>query len=204
MYGLPPPLIPVPLSSDDSHSRLSPDTTQILAKFPKNPIYNSTVTLSFETLPEDSYTPPLIREHHDSYLYYIDAHSLVEILDELSFSNTFTSPFNSTEIFRETTSTQLIFTFLSLMFLPHFPKESPKRIVFYINMLSIPLLNKHSFKRKPFLTFLILNNSALMKTTPIIGSLPIFVKSTTSNINFSKMSLLLLKQKNKFEYIHSF
>ena len=62
------------------------------------------------------------------------------------------------------TSSQPIFTFLLLIFLPNFSKTSPKKN-FNINMLSLPLLNKHSFKRKPFLIFLIFKNSALLKIT---------------------------------------
>ena len=88
------------------------------------------------------------------------------------------------------TSFQPIFTFLSLMFLPDFSKTSPKRLIFYTNMLSIPLLNKHSFKRKAFLTFLIYNNSAPSKISLIIGSLPIFFKSTTLKYQyFQKLTL---------------
>ena len=41
------------------------------------------------------YTIPLIREQHESYLYNIDTHSLVETPDEPSFSIPFTSPLNN-------------------------------------------------------------------------------------------------------------
>ena len=75
-----------------THNHFSRDTTQGLTKLLKNHIYNSTVPLFFETNPEDIYTTPLICEHHDSYLYYTDTHSLVATLDEPpSFSIRFTS-----------------------------------------------------------------------------------------------------------------
>ena len=173
--------IPLPFSIDDSTSRFSRDTTQILTKFLKNRIYNFTVLLSFETYPEEIYTIPRIRENFS----YIDTHSLVETPDEPSSASPLPLLLTLLKRFVKT-STQSKFTFLSLMFLPLFSKTSLKRIIFYINMLSLPLLYKHSFKRKPFLTFLILNNSALLKLTPIIVSLPIFFKSTSSNINFPK------------------
>ena len=101
MDDKPPPLIPLPVSIHDSHSRLSCDTTQILTKFPKNPIINSTAPLSFETYPEDINTIPLIREQFDSCFFYIDTHSLVEIPDEPSFPTPLASPLNSTKTFRK-------------------------------------------------------------------------------------------------------
>ena len=97
----PPPSIPPPFSFDDSYSRLSRNTTQIFTKYPKSLIYNSTNPLSSETHTEDIYTIPLIREHHNSYLYHIDTHSLVETPDEPSFSIPFTSPLNSKVTFRK-------------------------------------------------------------------------------------------------------
>ena len=45
-------------------------------------------------------TIPLIRDHHDTYLHYIDTRSLVETTDEHPCSISFTSPLNSTETFR--------------------------------------------------------------------------------------------------------
>ena len=95
----PPPLIPFRFSFDESHSRISRDTTQILTKYLKNLVLYSTVPISFETYLEDVYTKLLIREHHDSYLYFLDTQLLVETPDEPSFSIPFTSPLNSTETF---------------------------------------------------------------------------------------------------------
>ena len=120
MFDPPPPLLPLPFSFDDTHHRLSRDIAHTLTKFLKNLIYNSTVLRSFETFPEKIYTTSLIREHHDSYLYYIDRHSVVETLDEPSFSIPITSPLNPNETFRKIISTLLTFIFLLPMFLPHF------------------------------------------------------------------------------------
>ena len=95
-----PPLIPLPFSIIDSHSRLKRKTTKTLTKFFKNLIYNSTVPLSSEAYREDIYSIPHVRDHHDSNLYYLDTHPLVETPDEPSFSNPFTSPLNSNETLR--------------------------------------------------------------------------------------------------------
>ena len=78
------PLIPLPFVFNTSH-RVTRDNSQTLTQFLYNLIYNSTTPLSFETYPEDVYTTPLIREHHDSYLYYIDTHSLVIFSEEPLF-----------------------------------------------------------------------------------------------------------------------
>ena len=97
----PPPLFPLPFALDSSCSRLSRENTKISTEFLKNLTHNSTVPLSFETYPEDTFTSPLIREHHDSYLYYIDSHCLTSTPDEPSFSIPFTSLPNSTSAFRK-------------------------------------------------------------------------------------------------------
>ena len=96
----PPPKSP-PFVCDNTSHRITGELSQTPSKYPKNLIYNSTAPLSFETYPEDIYTIPLIREHHDSYLYYIDTHSLVETPDEPPFSIPFTSPINHSDTFRK-------------------------------------------------------------------------------------------------------
>ena len=73
------PLLPLPFSPIDTRSRLPRENTQILVQLFKNLISNSTVPLLFETYPEVIYTIPLICEHHDSYFYCIDTHSLTKI-----------------------------------------------------------------------------------------------------------------------------
>ena len=96
----PKPLIPLPFASPTSQ-RITREISQTLTQFLNNLIYNSTTPLSFETYPEDIYTTPLIREHHDSYLYYIDTHSLVPNSEEPPFSIPFTSPTTHTDTFRK-------------------------------------------------------------------------------------------------------
>ena len=76
-------------------------THVFLSRFLNNLIHNSTVPRSFETYPEDIYTIPLIREHHDFYLYYTDTHSLTSTPHEPHFSLRFTSPRHSTNTFRK-------------------------------------------------------------------------------------------------------
>ena len=102
MIDVPSHLTPLPFSFDDTHHRLSRDTSQILTKLLKSLIYSTTTPLPFESYPEDIYSIPLIREHHDSYLHYIDTHSLVETPDEPSFFTfAFTSPINPNDTFRK-------------------------------------------------------------------------------------------------------
>ena len=78
-------LIPLPVEVDPFRSRLSRKNGHILTKFLKILIHNSTVSFCFETYTENIYTIPLFREHHDSYLYYIDNHSITSTPDEIPF-----------------------------------------------------------------------------------------------------------------------
>ena len=94
------PLIPLPFVFNTTQ-RITRDVSQTLTQFLNNLIYNSTTPLSFETYPEDIYTAPLIREHHDSYLYYIETHSLVLNSEEPPFSIPFTSLKNRSDTFRK-------------------------------------------------------------------------------------------------------
>ena len=94
------PLIPLPFVFN-TPQRVTRDVSQTLTQFLNNLIYNSTTPLSFETYPEDIYTAPLIREHHDSYLYYIETHSLVLNSEEPPFSIPFTSLKNRSDTFRK-------------------------------------------------------------------------------------------------------
>ena len=93
-------LIPLPFVLNISQ-RITRDISQTLIQFLDNSIYNSTTPLSFETYPEDIYTTPLIREHHDPYLYYIDTDSLVPNPEEPPFSIPFTSPTTHSDTFRK-------------------------------------------------------------------------------------------------------
>ena len=108
-----PPLIPLPFALNTSQ-RITRDISPLI-QFLNNLIYNSTTPLSFETYPEDIYTTPLICEHHDSYLYYIDTGSLVPNSEEPPFSIPFTSQTTHSDTFRKKTSILIISIFLSLM-----------------------------------------------------------------------------------------
>ena len=113
------PLIPLPFALNTSQ-RITREISHTLTQFLNNLIYNSTTPLSFETYPEDIYTIPLIREHHDSYLYYIDTGSLLPNSEEPPFSIPFTSQTNPSDTFRKKTSILIIFIFLSPMYLQLF------------------------------------------------------------------------------------
>ena len=94
-------LIPLLFVCENTFQRITREQSHTLSKFLNNLIYNSTAPLSFETYPEHIYTIPLIHERHDSCLYYIDTHSLVETPDEPPFSITFTPPINHSDTFRK-------------------------------------------------------------------------------------------------------
>ena len=93
-------LLPLPFAPTSSQ-RITRDISHTLLQFLNNRIYNSTTPLSFETYPEDIYTTPLIRDHHDSYLYYIATHSLIPNSDEPPFSIPFTSPTTHCDTFQK-------------------------------------------------------------------------------------------------------
>ena len=114
-------LIPLPFASNTSQ-RIIRDTSHTLIQFLNNLIYNSTTPLFFETYPEDTYTTPLIRDYHDSYLYYIDTHSLIPNSDEPPFSISFTSPTTRSDTFRKNIhpNNKIIFKFQSPMCLQLF------------------------------------------------------------------------------------
>ena len=95
-----PPLIPLPFVFNTTQ-RITRDISHTLTQFLNNLIYNSTTPLSFESYPEDIYTTPLLREHHDPYLYYIETHSLVADSEEPPFSIPFTSSTTRSDTFRK-------------------------------------------------------------------------------------------------------
>ena len=169
MTDSPSPLLPLPFSIDDSRHRLSRDTTHALTKLLKNLIYNPNVPLFLEIRPGGSYTIPLIPEPYDSYLHYLDIYSVVETIDGPSLPNPFTSPLNPNDTFRKKQHSPFKhFFLLLLMFSPHFSTTSRKKRTFYLNIFSTHLRYKLFFKMKPFLIYLILNNSALLKIYPQI------------------------------------
>ena len=196
------PLIPLPFVYNTSQ-RVTRDISQTHTQFLNNLIYNSTTPLSFETYPEDIYTTPLIREHHDSYLYYIDTHSLVANSEEPHFlfplllSQLAPIPFEKTFILTISIS-------LLLMSLQAFSTIFKKKMTFYLNMFLTLLPYKTFSKRNLFLIFLILNNFALLKIIPTIGLPPIFFKFIIFNTNSFRILPSIQKQKNKFRYTLSF
>ena len=194
----PSPLVPLPFVCNNTSQRTTREISHTLSKFLNNLIYTSTARLSFETYPEDIYTIPLIREHHDSYFYYIDTHSLVASPEEPPFSIPFTSPINHSDTFRK--NIHYIFIFPLRMYLPPFLKTSKKNIIFYLNMFLIHPQSKPFFRRNLFLISLILKNSAILKTTLTTGLLLIFSKFIIFNTNFFKISLSIQVLKNKSRY----
>ena len=192
------PLIPL-LFVFNTSQRVTRDISQTLTQFPNNFIYNSTTSLSFETYPEDIYTTPLIREHHDSSLYYIDTHSLVVYSEEPPFSIPFTSLTTRSDTFQKT-SILTISISISLMSLQPSSIIFKKKTTFYLNMFLTLLPYKTFFKRNLFLIFLILNNFALFEIILTIGLPPIFFKFIIFNTNSFKILPSIQKPKNKFRY----
>ena len=129
----PPPLISLPLALDSFRSRLSRENTQILIRLLKIIIYNSTVPFSFEPCREDIYTIPFIREHHGSYHFYIDTHSLTSTMMNL-LSLSLSSLLSILLIHSVKTFTPPIFIFPLLMFSQLFSKTSRRRIISYLNI----------------------------------------------------------------------
>ena len=101
MSDPPSPLVLLAFVCNNTSQRITRELSHTLSNFLNNLIYNSTAPLSFETYPEGIYTIPLVREHHESYLYYFDTHSLVATPDEPPFSIRFTSPINHSDTFRK-------------------------------------------------------------------------------------------------------
>ena len=182
----PPPLIPLPFVFDISHHRITRELSRTISKFLNNLIHNSTVPLSFETFPEDIYTIPLICEHHDSYLYYIDTQSVVETPDEPPFSIPSTSPINPSVTVRKNIHLLIsIYIPIAHIFTSFLNNHLEKNIILPKHVLTHPQ-SKSSFKRNIFLTSLILNNFALLKITLITGLPLISSKFTTFDTNYSK------------------
>ena len=190
-------LLPLPFASNTSH-RITRDTSHTLIQFINNLIFNSTTPLSFETYPEDIYTAPLIREHHDSYLYYIDTHSLIPNSDEPPFSLPFTSPTTRSDTFQKNIHPNNIQIPIAQVFTTFLNNLQEKN-----NLLPKHVFNPSSIQellqKESFLTFLILNNFAQLTIILTIGLPPIYFKFITFNINFSKILPLIKIPKNKFK-----
>ena len=192
------PLIPLPFVFNTSQ-RVTRDISQTLTQFLNNLIYNSTTPLSFETYPEDIHTIPLIREHHDSYLYYIDTHSLFENSEEPPLSIPFTSFTNRSDTFRKNIYPNNIYISIANVFttfLNHLQEKNnllPKHI-FNPSFLH-DLLQKESLFDLPKI-----EQFRTIENNPHHCLLPIFFKFTIFNINSFRILPSLPKQKNKFRY----
>ena len=75
-------------------------------------------------------------------------------------------------------------------------KTSRKRRISFLNMFSFIPLYKHAFKKKLFLTSLVLNNFPLLKRTLIIGLLPIISKIHHFQHQFFNLTLNIQIKKN--------
>ena len=72
-------------------------------RFTENLIYNSTNSLPFETKLNNIYSIPLIREHHDAYLYFINSKTCEASYSDTSFNINFTPvPNVNTKTFSKT------------------------------------------------------------------------------------------------------
>ena len=78
--------LPIPFTLDPNANVTTRRVKESITKFIDNLRYNITTPLPFETYTEDIYTTPLFREHHDSYLYYIETHSLTRDVNTSPFS----------------------------------------------------------------------------------------------------------------------
>ena len=76
----------IPFALDPNATVTTRGVKKSITKFIDNLRYNIATTLPFETYPEDIFTTPLIREHHDSYLYHIETHSLTQDVNSTPFS----------------------------------------------------------------------------------------------------------------------
>ena len=199
MSDPPSPLIPLPFACDNTSQPITRELSHTLSKFLNNLIYNSTAPLSFETYPEDIYTIPFIREHQDSFLHYIDTHSLVEAPDEPPFSIPFTSPINHSDTLRKNIHPKIIYIPIANVFTTFLNNLHEKNILLpkhVFNLFSIQTL----LQKDHFLIFLILNISAILKITLTTGLLLIFSKFIIFNTSFSKILLSIQVLKNKFRY----
>ena len=86
--------LPIPFAINPNSSNITRNIKESIIKFIENIRYNIVTPLPFETYPEDIYTTPLIREHHDSYLYYLETHTLIEDDNNSPFSIIFNNPQN--------------------------------------------------------------------------------------------------------------
>ena len=134
-------LIPLPFDCDNTSHGITRELSQTLTTLLNNLIYSSTAPLSFEIFPEDIYTISLIREHHDSYLNYIDTHSVVESPDEPPFSIPFISPINHSDTFRKNIHPHKIYSPIAHVFTTFLNNLLEKSIILPKHVFSHPQSN---------------------------------------------------------------
>ena len=78
--------LPIPFALDPNATFTTRRVNESITNLFDNFRYNITKPLQFETYPEDIYTTPLIRDHHVSYFYYIETHSLTQDVNSTSLS----------------------------------------------------------------------------------------------------------------------
>ena len=110
----------LPFTIDQSsNATTTRNTNDSLKKFTTNLHYNIITPLPFEQFPEDIFTVPLVREHHDSYLYYIHTHTLIEDSSFLPISIIFN---DNTNIYTKHIYPSNIFLPISQVFLAFLSK----------------------------------------------------------------------------------
>ena len=143
------PLLPLPFAFDDTHHRLTRDAAQILSKFLKTFIYNSTVPLSFEIFSRKIFTLYPSSVNITTHISITLTHSVVETTDEPSFSIPFTSPLNLSDSFRKNINPSNIYIpigHIFTTFLNNFSKKNNILPQHVSNSSSIyDLLQKESF-----------------------------------------------------------
>ena len=146
---------------------ISRQTTTQKLDFVNNLLYNVIQPLPFKIYPEDIYSFPLIREYHDSHLFYLDAQNNIAEAEEPRISIKFcpTTPFH------HSTSKK---TYIPLIF-QHQSRKVSLQLSIYLKISTnfqpklffVHLLYKHSYKRKHYFKLKILNATAQLTISHI-------------------------------------
>ena len=125
--------------NNDSTQIVTRDITKLITQFTDNLIYNTITPLKFERFPEDIFTLPLVREHHDLYFPIL----LLAHLNKKIIIDHFHSILNPQMRPLSKTFIQIIFFCLLQMYFLTF-SPSLKNITLSVVILSLyPLLSKH-------------------------------------------------------------
>ena len=107
-------------------------------RFTENLVYNSTNSLPFETEVNSIYSIPLIREHHDAYLFFINSKTCEANYSDNSFNVNFPPvPNVNTKTFSKTINPQDIFTPIQDVFC-HFLDKLQEANEFLENPVFLP------------------------------------------------------------------